>query len=71
MSTTIYLSYDVSAESEARVRKTVEREFMTNPQWNGASFSIERAEATSLDTPHSDGEVLFRNVVLPALNAHG
>lgn len=67
MATIIYLSHNESNDAAERVRKAVDREFATNPQWNGASFSIERADSTYLDTPYPDGEVLFKSVVIPAL----
>jgi hypothetical protein len=46
---TITLHYDVPPKAVARVRALLDKERLTNPNWSGSEFIIERGEATCID----------------------
>ena len=47
--TTIRISYDVSAATVAQIQEHLDQVAVTDPNWNGADFRIERDEHTCVE----------------------
>ena len=59
----ITVAHNVSANAVAKIRALVVEEIRTNPDFNGASYEIERGDYTYLDDESPAGVILFRAIM--------
>ncbi len=65
MATVIQIAHDIDVAAVARVEALLEETTMRNPNWNGASFAIERDDYTCvLDDDSADAIALLSQIHL-------
>lgn len=66
--TTVHVDYREPKEALERLEMALEETALRDPDWNGASFEIERDECTYIESDDElKGASLLHSVVYPAL----
>lgn len=60
--TIIQIAYDVPAKTVAKIEAHLQHVAMTDPDWNGADFVIERDESTCIPDESYDSATLLKSI---------